>query len=357
MRDLVVWFQHQLNNPQIIILAAFLTVGFLLIIYAGKMMAPVIAGIIIAYILEDGVKKFEAIKIPRLFSVLIVLILFLILLFALFFGIIPLVSTQALQLAALIPSWLSDAQSAILALPQKYPELLSEEQVRDFLRTTTGFITELGQQIVVGWTSASVVGIITLVIYLIIVPILVFFFLKDKEKLTNWFVGILPGQDHGLAITVWQNVDRQMSNYIRGKFWEILIVFFVTFVTFSIFQLQFAALLSVIVGLSVLIPFVGAAVVTIPVVVVAVVQWGISPEFAYLVTAYLVIQLLDGNVLVPLLFSEVVDLHPVAIVVSVLVFGGLWGVWGVFFAIPLATLVQAVYISWPRIQKDPQEAN
>ena len=97
--------------------------------------------------------------------------------------------------------------------------------------------------------------------------------------------------------------------------------------------------------------------VTIPVIVVAVVQWGISPEFAYLVAAYLVIQILDGNVLVPLLFSEVVNLHPVAIVAAVLVFGGLWGVWGVFFAIPLATLVQAVYISWPRIQKDSQEAN
>ena len=333
-----------------------MTIGFLLIVYAGNMMAPLIAAIVIAYILEGGVKQFEAIKVPRLFSVIIVLVLFLILLFALFFGIIPLVSSQALQLAALVPSWLADAQNAILALPQRYPELLSEEQVREFLRTTTGFITELGQQIVFGWTSASVVGIFTLVIYLIVVPILVFFFLKDKEKLTDWFVGILPGKDHGLAITVWQDVNRQMSNYIRGKFWEILIVFLVTFITFSIFGLQFAALLSVVVGVSVLIPFVGAAVVTIPVIVVAIVQWGFSPEFAYLVIAYLVIQILDGNVLVPLLFSEVVNLHPVAIVVAILVFGGLWGVWGVFFAIPLATLVQAVYMAWPRMQKDPQEA-
>jgi putative permease len=66
--------------------------------------------------------------------------------------------------------------------------------------------------------------------------------------------------------------------------------------------------------------------------------------------AYLVIQALDANVLVPLLFSEVVNMHPVAIIVSVLVFGGLWGVWGVFFAIPLATLVQAVIKAWPREQ-------
>jgi len=60
-----------------------------------------------------------------------------------------------------------------------------------------------------------------------------------------------------------------------------------------------------------------------------------------------VIQMLDGNVLVPLLFSEAVDLHPVAIVIAVLFFGGLWGLWGVFFAIPLATLVNAILSAWP----------
>jgi putative permease len=68
--------------------------------------------------------------------------------------------------------------------------------------------------------------------------------------------------------------------------------------------------------------------------------------------AYLIIQTLDGNVLVPVLFSEVVNLHPVAIIVAILVFGGIWGFWGVFFAIPLATLVQATLSAWPR---EPQQ--
>ena len=348
MQNLVNWFRRQLNNPQVIILAVVLIVGFTLVIYAGKMVAPVIASVVIAYILEGAVRIFEAIKVPRLSAVLIVLALFLILCLALVFGILPLVSSQALQLASQIPSWIAEAQAALLQLPDRYPELLSEAQVRGFIGTTAQFVTQLGQQIVVTWSASSVVGIITLVIYLILVPILVFFFLKDKVKLTQWLTNFMPDQDHALTYTVWQNVNRQMSNYIRGKFWEILIVGGVTFAVFSIFGLQYSALLSVIVGLSVLIPFVGAAVVTIPVVVVAGVQWGFSPEFAYLVVAYLIIQILDGNVLVPLIFSEVVDLHPVAIVVAVLVFGGLWGVWGVFFAIPLATLVQAVLIAWPR---------
>ena len=109
-------------------------------------------------------------------------------------------------------------------------------------------------------------------------------------------------------------------------------------------------MLGVLNGLSVLIPYIGATVVTIPIALVALFQFGLTPEFAWLMSGYLVIQALDGNVLVPLLFSEVVDLHPIAIIVAILVFGGLWGFWGVFFAIPLATLVQAVLKAWPTFE-------
>ena len=71
--------------------------------------------------------------------------------------------------------------------------------------------------------------------------------------------------------------------------------------------------------------------------------------------AYAVIQALDGNLLVPLLFSEVVNLHPVAIILAILFFGGLWGFWGIFFAIPLATFVKAVLNAWPRKKEDSEQ--
>ncbi|WP_368165876.1 AI-2E family transporter, partial [Aeromonas sp. R9-1] len=112
-------------------------------------------------------------------------------------------------------------------------------------------------------------------------------------------------------------------------------------------------LLAVAVGFSVLIPYIGAVVVTVPVAMVGLFQWGLTPEFAWLMILYLVIQALDGNVLVPVLFSEAVNLHPVAIIVAVLFFGGLWGFWGVFFAIPLATLVKAVLNVWPKRDEIP----
>ena len=129
-----------------------------------------------------------------------------------------------------------------------------------------------------------------------------------------------------------------------------MIVGVVSYITFLSMDLQFALLLGVLNGLSVLIPYIGATVVTFPIAVVALFQFGFTPEFGWLMGAYLIIQALDGNVLVPLLFSEVVDLHPIAIIVAILLFGGLWGFWGVFFAIPLATLVQAVLKAWPTFE-------
>ena len=98
-----------------------------------------------------------------------------------------------------------------------------------------------------------------------------------------------------------------------------------------------------------IIPYIGATMVTVPVCHDRAVPVG--SRFGILLPAgvvYFIIQALDGNVLVPLLFSEAVNLHPVAIILAVVFFGGIWGMWGVFFAIPLATLVKAIINAWPR---------
>ncbi|GAA0329650.1 hypothetical protein AYY16_05885 [Morganella psychrotolerans] len=80
---------------------------------------------------------------------------------------------------------------------------------------------------------------------------------------------------------------------------------------------------------------------------VGVFQWGLTSDFWTMFIAYLVVQGLDSNILVPILFSEAVNLHPLVIILSIIIFGGLWGFWGIFFAIPLATLIKAVIHAWP----------
>lgn len=339
------WFRRTFSDPQIVFLVAVLLVGFAVVLTMGDMLAPVLASAVIAYLLEGLVVVLENRGMLRLLAVVLVFIAFMVFLSAVLFGLLPVVSRQVTQLVQQLPNMISEGQRVLMALPERYPEIVTVDQVGQILNALRGEIAVFGQR-VLSLSVASVVGLLTIVVYLVLMPMLVFFFLKDKELIIGWFSRFLLGE-RSLATRVWVEVDRQIANYVRGKFWEIVIVWAASFVTFSLFGLQYAMLLAVLVGLSVVVPYVGATVVTMPVLLVAWFQWGWRPDFIGVTVAYLVIQAIDGNLLVPLLFGEVVNLHPVAIIVSILVFGGLWGFWGVFFAIPLATLVNAILRAWP----------
>jgi len=248
----------------------------------------------------------------------------------------------------------SQGQQALLRVPEMYPTLFTEQQMRELIGTLHAEVADFGRA-VLSVSLSQAVSIFTFIIYVILVPLLVFFMLKDKDRMIAWAQDFLPRRRE-LSFQVWQEVDDKIGNYIRGKVVEIAIVWVVSYVTFALMGLNYSLLLSFVVGISVIVPYVGAISATIPIALIGYFQWGFAPEFWWLLLAYQIIQLLDGNVLVPVLFSEVVNLHPVAIIVAVLFFGGLWGIWGVFFAIPLATLVQAVLNAWPRVQPPEEKA-
>lgn len=351
MKDLFQsWFKRTFADPQFVILAVILLFGFGIVIFAGELLAPLLASVVIAYLLEALVRGLQRLKISRLVSVFIVFVVFIFVLILLLFGFLPLLSSQFAQLVQELPNMLGRGQEALNKLPEIYPDYVSAEQVNDVIAAISKELLGQGQKIL-SLSISFLPGIITILIYLILVPLLVFFLLKDKDPIIKWVAGFLP-QERGLASKVWDEMDQQIGNYVRGKFVEIVIAGVVTYIVFALMGLQYAFLLAVLVGISVIVPYLGAAVVTIPVVAIAYFQWGWSSEFAYLIIAHAIIQALDGNLLVPILFSEAVNLHPVAIIVAVLFFGGLWGVIGVFFAIPLATLVKAVLTAWPTSSPD-----
>ncbi len=340
------WYKRYFSDPQAVLLAVLLILGFAIVIFMGGMLAPVLAAIVIAYLLEGSVQHLTKIHVPRIVAVTIVFLLFLTFSLIIIIGLLPMISRQLTELVQQLPHTINVWQQSLLHLPEKYPQLMTEEQVWDFMQVVRSGIADLGQT-VLSFSLASIPRLITVLVYLVLGPVLVFFFLKDKKQITHWFSSILP-EERPLLDRVWQEMDGQIGNYVRGKFYEIMIIGSITFTVFSLMGLKYAVLLSALVGLSVIIPYIGATVATIPVAIAAYIQWGWGADFGWIMLAYGIIQTLDGNLLVPLLFSEAVNLHPVAIIVAVLVFGGIWGFWGVFFAIPLATLVNAVISAWPR---------
>ena len=342
------WFNQRFSDPQVVILFLLLVIGTLIILTLGELLAPVLASIVIAYLLDGIVAFCQRLRIPRIVAVLLVFTAFLTALFFLLFGLMPKISAQVGGILSDLPAIVAAGQNQLIQLPEKYPDFISSEQITEFTRYLQTEIGRMGQRIL-SFSVASVKGIFSFIIYLVLLPFMVFFFLKDKKVILHWVNALLP-KDRDLSRQVWSQVDLQIGNYIRGKFWEILIIWGISYVVFLFLGLDYAMLISLLVGLSVLVPYIGVTVTTLPVAMMGFFQWGFSSDFVYLLIAYGIIQIFDGNILAPLLLADVVNLHPIAIIVSVVLFGGLWGFWGVFFAIPLATLVEAVLKVWQAAQ-------
>lgn len=339
------WYQRYLSEEEAVLLLVLLVTAFVVMLAFGGILAPVFVAVILAYLMQGVANLLRNRGLPAELSVAVSTGLFLGGFLAVLFGLAPLVWRQLVALVREAPAMIEAGRKVLVTLPEEYPVLFTQQQVNELTSVIQAEMTTVGQMLVTKGLT-SIPSMLALLVYLILIPLMVFFFLKDRDQLIGWFSGFLPDK-RPLLDRIWQELNLQFANYARGKGIEVMIIGGASYLVFAIFSLNYAALLALLVGFSVIVPFIGATLVTLPVVVVAYAQFGVTPDFYWVVGAYLVIQVLDGNVLVPLLFSEAVNLHPVAIVIAVLFFGGLWGLWGVFFAIPLATLVNAILSAWP----------
>ena len=346
------WVNRYFSRPDAIFLISVLLVIALVLYTLAGALAPVLTGLVLAFLLQGLVGRLEKLGSPRLLAIAVAMIVLIGTVATAVLLVVPLLWQQAADLLALAPTLVGMLRDGLSSLAEAFPEFITAEQILGVVNESS---KELGNLSGVLLESAfsQVFSLFGLVIYLVLVPMSVFFLLKDKELLMAHLASLLP-KDRPLLDAVGSEMNAQLGNYVRGKAVEILLVGTVTFITFLFFGLNYAALLGVLVGISVLIPFIGAAIVTLPVFMIAVLQFGWSLDLAWVMLAYAIIQFLDGNVLVPLLFSEAVDLHPITIIIAILAFGGLWGLWGVFFAIPLATFIKAIYAAWPRAPRDAE---
>lgn len=340
------WYQSRFSDPQAMGLAVILLFGFSAIYFFSHLIAPLLIAIVLAYLLAMPINLLvQKLRFPKTLAIIFMLGSFITFVLLLIFGLIPTLANQLVNLFSDLPNMFNKLHSWLNTLPERYPEVVDYQMIDSLFSTIREKILSAGES-AVKFSLSSLVNLVTIGIYMFLVPLMMFFLLKDHQQIIANISRFLP-RNRTLASKVWQEMQQQIANYIRGKLLEILIVTLVTYVIFLIFGLNYPLLLAVATGISVLVPYVGAVLVTIPIALVAFFQFGDHSQFWYIIIAFVVSQLLDGNLLVPFLFSEVVNLHPLTIIVAVLIFGGLWGFWGVFFAIPLATLVKAVVNAWP----------
>ena len=335
------WYKKKLGNPHSAALLGILLCGFGIIYFFSDLIMPLLVAIVFAYLLDTPIRVLtQKFKLPRTLSIVIVLGSTLSLLALFITVLLPNLWNQTVGFVRDLPNMFNLLNTWLQALPEHYPELVDYAMLDSLMTSLRAKILGYGESLLT-FSLNSLVSLVGLGIYAFLVPLMVFFLLKDKPLFVRSFLNLMP-KNRRLTTRVWMEMQQQINNYIRGKLLEIIIVGVVTYIILIFFDLRYPLLLSVAAGLSVLVPYIGAVLVTIPIALIALFQFGLSPDFYYVLLAFGISQLLDGNIVVPFLFSEAVNLHPLTIIVAVLIFGGLWGFWGVFFAIPLATLVKAV---------------
>ena len=346
------WYDSHLTDPNQVALALIILSISLITYILLATVTPILVAIILAYMLEGLVHRFsENYSLKRNTVVLLVYFSFIAISMIILFLILPLMIDQFTLFVKSLPSILEKGKTLLLNFTSSDKTLITESQLTNiFSALNTEIYNMYGS--IVSYSLSSAGSIIETIIYMLIVPILIFFLLFDKEEINGWFKKFFP-EKLDLSKKAYAELDLKIGNYIRCKFIEIIIVWVASTLFFTMLGLNYSLVLGFLCGISVIIPYVGAIAVTIPIVFVGYFQWGTSSEFWYIIFAHIIIQVLDGNVVVPILFSDAVNLHPLAILISILFFGTIWGIWGVFFAIPLAVLVNTLLNIWPKTEYRP----
>ena len=322
-----------------------LIIAGVLLYFIGSTITPVFVSILVAYLLNGVMNFFEeknySKKISFYFTFTIFLAFYLFILLSL-----PYVTGQIASLINELPAIVAFVESLFNDLMIRYPNFFTTEQVEEIFASSASLIPSIAEQVLIQ-LNTSFSAIMNALIFLILTPILVFFFLKDKSEMLSYLTFFLPNK-RSLLSKIWSDLNIQLFGYVRGKALEMIIVASITSTAFLVLEVNYSVILGILVGMSVLIPLFGAILVTIPVVAIGLFQWGLDTSFYIFLFVYFMIQILDGNVLFPLLMGNEVNLHPVLIILSILVFGGIWGFWGLLLAVPIATLIRAVFKVWPK---------
>ena len=337
------------NEEAVFVVIALVGIALLLALF-GSVLLPITISAVIAYIMLGVKDRMELFGLKGSVSFILSYAIYLLATLLLGLLLLPRIATELVRLATDVPNFVryvqqqlleGEAASYISALPATFKDSMSENlllSANEAASAVAGYSTTLAQYA------------ITFSLYYVLVPIMVFFFMRDGKTIAGYLVGLLPGKKD-LAGDIWRDMDMRLANYVRGKAVEIIIVTLIAWALMFAFDMRFSLLLALATGLSVIVPVVGAFVVTIPVVAFALLDFGFTTSSFLFIGLFLVLQFIDGYVIVPLIFSEAMKIHALVVIVSVLFFGGIWGFWGAFFAIPLATLVKVVFDSWPSGQQ------
>ena len=216
------WYQRYFSEEEAVVLLVMLVAAFVVMLAFGEILAPVFVAVILAYLMQGVANVMRHRGLPAELSVAISTLLFLGGFLAVLFGLAPLVWRQLVALVREAPTMIEAGRQVLVTLPEEYPVFFTQQQVNELTSVIQAEMAAMGQLLVTKGLS-SIPSMLALFVYLILIPLMVFFFLKDRDQLIGWFAGFLPAK-RPLLDRIWGELNLQFANYARGKGIEILIM-------------------------------------------------------------------------------------------------------------------------------------
>ncbi|MBK6466366.1 MAG: AI-2E family transporter [Rhodobacter sp.] len=312
-------------------------VFLLLLWFLGDIMLPFLVGGAIAYFLDPIADRMERTGLSRAMSTTVISLAALLLTVLLVLAIIP---SLAEQLTALVNSAPEIAKRLQGFLVERFPDLAdSTSTVRTTLANIAATIQSKGGELVSGLVS-SALGVVSVVVFLLVVPVVAFYLLLDWDRMIERIDSLLP-RDHAPVIRrLAGEIDAVLAGFVRGQVSVCLLLGVYYSVALILAGLQFGLIVGAIAGTITFIPYVGALVGGALAIGLALFQfWGDWVSIGVVAAIFAAGQFIEGNILTPKLVGKSVGLHPVWLLFALSAFGTVFGFAGMLVAVPVAASI------------------
>jgi predicted PurR-regulated permease PerM len=327
---------------RIVSLLLFITLLYL----ARGALLPIVISLLLFYALHPIVKFSEKLlpkKFPlaRDLSIVIAFAIFVCLGIVAFQFVIPPFANEFNQLSQNLPEFITQIRALAHSGQQWYSgfrlPVQVDEAVSTGLNSAFNYISNFLQQLVLG-----LVSMLGQFIGFIVIPVIVYYMLKDDDKLATGLMKLVPATHQETMLAVLERVNYILKSYVEGQIIICSLIGVVTGLCLYLMGLKFFLVLGLIAGITELIPIIGPIIGAIPALIIALL---VSPSLAVqILILYALIQTIGAYVLVPKLMGNKLDLHPLTILLAVLILGNLIGVWGIFFAAPITAIIKVIYL-------------
>lgn len=339
------------HRKRLVLVVASVVVVFLLFYIARGALFPFIIGGVLAYVLFPAVKGLERLMpwrnrhpdAARVAAISVIYITALAILIGLLALIIPPAVRQSTSLIEDLPTIYTEARAAVEELVERFADDIPQD-VRD---KAEEIVAGLGDtllsvaQTALGKTLQAVANTFSFIIGLAIVPVLLFYLLKDGERLVSSSLSVFPKNARVHAREVVRIVNESLGAYIRAQLLLMLFVGVIVFIGLLLLDIDFAILLGLVAGITEAIPVVGPIIGAVPGIIVTLAT---APEkILWVLALYLVSQLLENSLLVPRIQGNAVQMHPIVIMALLIVGSETFGVIGVVAAVPVASVARQVF--------------